>query len=156
MIVAYAQDPDRQGLNSAMNGEVVSPLDSTFRAFREKAISLNFAGLPTPLGDVQVRYGKGLIRIEFPNSNGEVGVVSPVVVVVDAAEVVRNREGAIRIAIDSAAAIDRPLDSQSLDAALALGERLHGSKRRKSQVAAVAVILIAVAVLVIALRRALS
>ena len=146
MIVAYAQAADRQGLNAAVYGRLVAPDEASFAELREKAVSLNFATTPSRVGDVEVRYGKGLMRLEFKGTDTGSATSSPIIVVTDAAEVLHNRENAVRRVMESVAAIGRQCDAQVIEAGFAVGERLQRSIRTKRRVAtAVSTALITVA-----------
>ena len=127
---------------------MVATDEASFAELREKAVSLNFATTPRRVGGVEVRYGKGLVRLEFMGADAGAANLSPIIVVADAAEVLSDRNGAARRAIASVAAINRQCDVEDIEAGFAVGERLHRSIRTKRRVAtAVSTTLIAVALL---------
>lgn len=129
MIVAYAQAEDRDGVDAALNGKSVAATEPDFTRLREKSSELNIAAVPHRIGDVAVRYGKGIVRLEFSGADDGSRALSPVVLVADISEVLRDRKAVVSRAVESVAAIGRRADSDVIEVGLAEGERLHRSVR---------------------------
>ena len=147
MIIAYAQAADRQGIDAAANGLAVAPDEPIFAALRERAITLNFTTTPHQVGEVEVRYGRGLVRLELKGTDGGQFRSSPIVVVVDAADLGDGGVTAARLAIETVSAIGRQCDVGIIEAGFVLGERQHRSIRTKRRVvSAVSMALIVVTI----------
>lgn len=137
MIIAYAQSASREGVDAAIDGKAVAFDSADFAALREKSVALNVAEPGRRIGDVDVRFGSGLVRLELPGSEANSTLISPIVVVADAESLRRPRTENVARAMDSIRAIGRKADVASLDVGLAEAERLAraGTKRRKVMIA---------------------
>jgi len=96
-LIAYAQSADKQGVDAASDGRTVSPEEASFVALREKATNLNFSTTPHRVGNVEVRYGNQIVRLEIADiSEGSLNV-SPIVLVASIAELLRGIDPATRL-----------------------------------------------------------
>lgn len=147
MVIAYAQATNGEGLDAAVDGQRVEPEQVRFAGLREKSISLNLAASPHQLGNVEVKFGKGLVRLEFMGAEADASDLSPIVVVAVVAEVLQGRATAVQRAVESVAAIGRQGDEKILEAGFAVAETLQEARRAKRRIAiVVGVALVAVAV----------
>jgi hypothetical protein len=147
VIAAYAQADDRQGVAAALDGRLVLSDNAEFAKIRRESVALNLSTAPTQVGDVEVRYGSGLVRLEFMGADDVSKMLSPVVVVADVAGVVRDRGDSVRRAIASVQAIGRAGDPQDIDAGFAAAEGLHRARHmRRGVLIALAVAVIAVSI----------
>jgi hypothetical protein len=138
VIVAYAQASDRQGLDAAVDGESVDANEPRFAKIREKAVALNLGKPPVHVGAVEVRHGKGVVRLELSGTDDSDGKLSPIVVVADAVDLARGpRETATR-AVASVSALGRACDVAALEAGFGAGDRAIRSSRAKRRIAIVA------------------
>lgn len=135
MISAYAQADDREGINAAMNGRSVAPADEEFAKLREKSTMLNLAAPSHRVGNLDLRYGKGIIRLEFIGADDPRQELSPIVVVAEIAEVLQDPRAAARSAADSIHSIGRRCDVELIESGFALSDRLHRSARLKRVIA---------------------
>lgn len=147
MIIAYAQSPSREGVDAAVDGQSVAFDSHDFAALREKSVVLNVAQPGRRIGDVDVRFGSGLVRLELPGSEEDASLISPIVVAADAVSLRRPHTENVARAMDSIRAIGRMADVASLEVGFAEAERLAraGTKRRKGTIA-VCVALVALGV----------
>lgn len=157
MIVAYAQAADRQGLDAAVDGEAVRADEPRFAGIREKAVALNLAKSPVHVGDAEVRFGNGIVRVELAGTDDPQGNLSPIVVVADAVDLSRGHPETMARAVASVDALGRACDLTALEAGFAAGERAYRSSRAKRRIAiAAAVTLLTVAVIWVARSCAAS
>lgn len=147
MVIAYAQATNGDGLDAAVNGQRVEPEEVRFVGLREKSVALNLAASPHQLGKVEVKFGKGHVRLEFMGAEADASDLSPIVVVAEVAEVLQGRAAAVQRAVESVAALGRQCDEKILEAGFALAENLQESRRARRRIAIVAgFVLVAVAV----------
>jgi len=142
MIVTYAQATERQGVDAAMSGKAVASDDARFLALREKAVALNLASRAHRQGDVEVRYGKGIVRMEMPGGQQGTETASPIVVVADGAELRGDGRDFLRTVTDSLAAMGREGDSASIQGAFDLGAGLHRAALVRRRIATVVVVVL--------------
>lgn len=138
MIIAYAQSTEKQGVDAASGGRMIPPEDAGFVALREKATGLNFSTTAHRVGDVEVRFGAKIVRLDVVQNADGTANESPVVVVADIADLAGGIDRAARVAVDSVAAIGRIVGPASIAAGFEEGERLHHSFRIKRYVATAA------------------
>lgn len=147
MVVAYAQASERQGLVAAVDGRFVPADDPRFVGIRDRAVALNLAKSPRTAGHVEVRQGKGVVRLELPGSDDPEGKKSPIVVVAELSDVARDSAGAVRRASESVRALNRECAVEDLEAgfeAAATAYRSTRTRRRLAIVALSAVVVLAI------------
>lgn len=152
MIAAYAQSSERQGLNSAVDGEVVDDVSPKFIKLRERGNSIA-ASNPVQIGAVELRYSHGLCRLVFDDTEeGQDG--SPITVVIDMNALQGDLDRVALTAHESVHAIRRQSNAEALRAAINVATEIHASylSRRRIVIAGsivvVAGIVIAAAMLI--------
>lgn len=124
MIAAYAQASGRQGLEAAVDGRRAPIDDADFNSIHKKGAALNFSRKPLLVGDVDVRFGQGVVRLELPGNEVDAESRSPIVLVIDLADLRDGRGSATRRAIETVRAIGRECDGSAIAAGLSAGERM--------------------------------
>lgn len=152
MIAAYAQSSQRQGLDSAVDGEVVKDVNPEFIKLRERGKSLA-ASNPIQVGAVELRYSRGLCRFVFDDTaEGQDG--SPITVVIDMNALQGDVDLAAATALESVHAIHRQGNAEGLRTAINVATEIHASyliRRRiviTGSVVVVAGIVVAAAMLI--------
>ena len=130
-VAAYAQSSDRQGVDAALDGVVVDSESEPFAALRKRAIALNLEVRPTRVDDVEVRYGKGIVRLQFDGDDLEGHAASPIVVVILESAIDQDRDLTIRSASESVVAIGRQASRESLNQGLSEAVRIRDAHRQR-------------------------
>lgn len=153
MIVVYAQAADRQGLDSALNGMAVEDVNPEFIELRERGRSVALAN-PVQVGEVELRYSRGLARLVFDDAEQDQDG-SPITVVIDMNAAQSDPKQAVTAAVDGVRAIRRKADSEVIRAAFKVATEIHASALTRQRIvvagciAVVAGIVIATAVLIV-------
>lgn len=153
MIAVYAQAPDRQGLDSAVDGVAVEDVNPEFIELRERGRAVADAN-PVQVGEVEVRYSRGLVRFVFDDTDQDQDG-SPITVVIDMNSAHGDLNRAVATAAAGVHAIRRKADSDALRAAFKVAAEIHVSylSRRRIVIAGcivvVAGIVIAAVVLIV-------
>lgn len=130
-VAAYAQSSDRQGVDAALDGVIVDSESEPFAALRRRAIALNLEARFTRIDDVEVRYGKGIVRLQLDGDDLDGQAGSPIVVVISESEIDQDRDFMIRLASESVAVIGRQASRESLDQGLSEAARLRDAHRQR-------------------------
>lgn len=154
-VIAYAQVVDgRQGVDVALDGVATTSDERTFAQLRERATELNFSGREAPVPGAKVRYGHGLIRVEFFDGTTDTGGnPAPVVVVASAEDVRTDLRSAVRRAVGSVEAIGRRADAALIEHAFTQGAHADASFRRTRVFAIAAITLATLALIAWAIGR---
>lgn len=134
MIVAYTQAEDRDGILAARDGRQVVPTDHAFSKLREVSTDLNVTSTVHRAGDVDVRYGKGIVRLELMGADDPDRVLSPIIVVAEVGDLIGGRATAVRTVVDSVAAIGRLSEADSISNGFAEGVKLHQARNRARRI----------------------
>ncbi len=154
-VIAYAQVVDgRQGLDVALDGVATTSDERTFAQLRERATELNFSGREAPVPGATVRYGHGLIRVEFSDGTTDAGgSPAPIVVVASTDDLRTDLPDAVRRAVSSVEAIGRRTDAALIEHAFTQGAQADASFRRTRFFAIAAVTIAALALIAWAVGR---
>lgn len=154
-VIAYAQPVDgRQGIDAALDGVATTPDQRAFAHLRERATELNFSGRESVVQGAKVRFGNGLIRVEFSDGRADAGGnPAPVIVVASLEDLRADLPAAVSRAVHSVEAIGRSADAGFMEDAFAQGTRADASFRRTRAFAIAAVTLAALALIAWAVGR---
>lgn len=154
-VIAYAQVVDgRQGVDAALDGVATTPDEPVFVQFRERATELNFSGREVRVPGAKVRFGHGLIRVEFSDGQTDSGGnPAPVVVVASTDDLRANLPAAVRRAVSSVEVIGRHPEAALIENAFAQGAQASASFRRTRVIAIAAVTIAALALIAWAVGR---
>ena len=151
MIAVYAQAPDRQGLDSAVDGVAVEDVNLEFIELRERGRSVADA-IPVQVGEIEVRYSRGLARLIFDDTDQDQDG-SPIAVVIDMNSAHGDLNRTVATAAAGVRAIRRKVDSDSLRAAFKVAAEIHASylSRRRIVIAGCIVVAAGIVIAVVAL-----
>lgn len=116
MIAVYSQAEGRQGIDAAIDGQVVSSDDVLFVSVRQRSIALNLKRNSIEVGAAKVSCGGGVARLQFESLAADED--SPIVVVLEAREFVHSIQAVANGVLSTAGAIDRRLDRSAVEQTL--------------------------------------
>lgn len=131
MIAAYAQAHRDRGLVAAVDGTMVGLDDNDLMLLRQKSASLNLTKAPLTVGNTEVRMGRGIVRLEILGNDLDHAIQSPIVLVIEIAELASDAEDLVRRALATVAAIERTCEVDNLTETLATAQRALEIARKK-------------------------
>jgi len=140
MIVAYAQAFDRQGLDAALDGRAVAIKDAAFIVARDKSTALNLRGKVHRVGNVEVRCGRGIVRLELPGAEDDAESRSPIVVAIGDSELQAGASALAGRVVETISAIGRLCDRAAIEAAIAAADKSLRAYRLWMKIGVIAVI----------------
>ncbi|WP_454117950.1 hypothetical protein [Microbacterium lacticum] len=147
MIAAYAQASERQGLDVALDGERVALHDLRFEQLRDRGLALNLKTPSRTVDGVEVRCGRGVLRLDMSGGEESSAGLSPVVIIVSGVALDAGSAEVSRRAVATVEAIGRTISPRTVEAAIVEAERLVSGRARLrvivGSVVAVAVVSIA-------------
>lgn len=154
MIAAYAQASDRQGLDAAIDGSSVTLDNAAFVATRDKSASLNIRRKPQHVTGVQIRSGRGIIRLELPGSEDDAESRSPIVIAIGHDELRTDTDALVVRVVETISAIDRRCDQAAIAAAIKAATETLRARRTWARIGTVvAIALTAAGIVAIAVAR---
>lgn len=149
MIATYAQASDRQGLESAIDGEAIESNHAGFTVLRAKGQAAANAK-PVQVGGIDVRYSRGIARLVFDDTDDDQDG-SPITAVVEMDHTNSDLDAAVATVAAGVHAIRREVELESLRAALQVAAGIHESfVTRRRMVIAGGIIVVAGVVIVAA------
>lgn len=131
---AYAQASNRQGVDAAIDGTAVDSHSEPFFTLRGQAIKLNLEATASRVDGVEVRRGRGLLRLQFDGNESEGVPDSPIVILVRELALDGDREAAVQAASASVAAIGRNIGPDVIHRGLSEASRVRTVSRRRRRI----------------------
>ncbi len=129
MIAAYAQASDREGLDAALDGRAVALDYAAFVSARDKSAALNLRGKPHRVGNVEILYGRGIVRLELPGVEDDADSRSPIVVAIRDSELHADASALASRVTETISAIGRHCDQAAIELAIGAAHKKLRSRR---------------------------
>lgn len=143
MIAAYAQASDRQGLDAALDGRAVALEDAALVSTRDKSAALNLRGKPHRVGNVEIRCGRGIVRLELPGAEDDADSRSPIVVAIGDSELQADASALAGRVMETISAIGRLCDQAAIELAIRAADKTLRARRAWVRIGVIAAIALA-------------
>lgn len=128
MIIVYTQAADRQALDVAADGQLVSMTDPAIRELRTSGARLNRRKRAVQVGEARIHRSRRAIRVAVWGNEEDALELSPLVVVAPTTEVVRDPYRAAAAVMRSVQALGRSCDERLVEAGFVEATRAHKSE----------------------------